>query len=115
MDEQTDQVPAPPEGLSARSAGLWERVLDQYELSAAELELLAEACRSLDRADQLRAVVDLEGVTTTDRWGGKKLHPAHDGEQRARRDYASFMRQLGVRVPPPSPGRGPDPYSARRR
>ena len=50
-------------GLRARGAAFWVSTCTDYELSAAELELLAEVCRQLDLIDDLRAAVERDGVT----------------------------------------------------
>ena len=92
----TAKVPDPPKTLSARSRKLWRAVTREYELSAAENELLHQACESLDRADEAAAVVRKEGVTVRDRYGSPKQHPAADVEARHRSLFASLIRQLGV-------------------
>jgi hypothetical protein len=72
-------------------------VLDEYELSPAEVELLRSALASLDRADEAAAIVDAEGLTTLDRYGSPKMHPACDVEARNRGLYGRFVAQLGVK------------------
>ena len=76
----------------------WRAVLDEYDLSAAEVELLRNALSALDRADQAAAIVDAEGVVTVDRYGSPKMHPACDVEARNRIIYGRFVAQLGVKA-----------------
>jgi len=97
-------------------------VVDEFELSPAELELLRSALVALDRADEAAAVIAVEGVTTTDRYGGAKMHPACDVEARNRALYARFVAQLGVKATVESVAAarvgakpGPKPRAARSR
>lgn len=97
-----------PSGLSKRAGALWRAVLEDYELSSAELELLRCALVALDRADQAAATVKAEGVTVLDRYGSPKAHPACDIEARNRALFARFVAQLGVKMP------AEEPVSSRR-
>lgn len=95
-------APAPPapDGLSDRSAALWAEVVNGWELSPAELELLRSALVALDRADEAAAVVAELGVTVADRWGSPKANPAADIEARNRGLFAAAVRQLGIKLVP---------------
>lgn len=115
MPSKTTKNRRPPAGLSPRSAALWRATHSDFDLSAAEIELLTEALRALDRADQARQVVDRDGPVVPDRYGSPKAHPAVDIEARARAFYAAAVRQLGVRESDPPPSRGPGTFTARRR
>lgn len=90
--------PRVPAGLSERAGRLWKAVVVDYDLSAAELEVLRGAVECLDRADAAAKVVKREGVTTVDRYGCAKAHPALDAEMRARALFNAAVRQLGVRL-----------------
>ena len=105
-------APKAPDGLSTRARRLWRDVLAEYELSAAELEVLRSALVALDRADQAAAVVDAEGVVVVDRYGSPKAHPATDIEARNRTIFARLVAQLGVKV---TPERVDSPQSVRAR
>ena len=111
-------LPRPPAGLSKRSAKLWRQVLDEFELSPAELELLRNALVALDRADEAAAIIAAEGIVTLDRYGSPKQHPATDVESRNRALYGRFLAQLGVKASVESvrhhygAKRGPKPRSA---
>jgi hypothetical protein len=91
-------IPSAPEELSSSSRTLWDAIMAEYELSAAEVEVLRQALLALDRAEQARVVVDREGVTCLDRFGSPKQHPAVDVEARNRLIYAKLVAQLGVRA-----------------
>ena len=90
-------LPPPPADLTERSKLVWSDVLQGFELTAAELEVLRQALVSLDRADQAAAIVSEEGCVTTDRYGSPKAHPAVDVEARSRAIFARLISQLGVK------------------
>jgi hypothetical protein len=47
----------PPTGLKAPGKRLWLSVVDKYVLTAAEVEMLGEACRTSDELDRLERAV----------------------------------------------------------
>jgi hypothetical protein len=66
----------PPTGLRAPGRRLWVSVAEKYVLTAAELEMLGQACRTCDELDRLeRAVRALQELTTTGSTGQLKPHP----------------------------------------
>jgi P27 family predicted phage terminase small subunit len=83
--------PNPPEHLSEDGAAWWRAVNRDYALEPHHLRLLQSACESWDRAQAARALVDAEGITVADRYGGSKAHPAIAVERDAR---SSLMRAL---------------------
>jgi hypothetical protein len=98
-------LPRAPQGLSRKAAKLWRDTVGTFELSAPDLETLAQALRSLDRADQAAAIVDAEGPVVLDRYDTPKSHPAVDVELRHRRMFTSLMKQLDLVVEQPAPER----------
>ena len=72
------QTPKPPNDLEPRGRGrrFWTQTTKDYDLSAAEAEILSEVCRTLDEIEALRAVVASEGVTSTGAAGQVVSHPA---------------------------------------
>jgi hypothetical protein len=91
-------APRAPAGLSRRSAKLWREVVDEFDLSPAELELLRNGLVALDRADTAGAIIEAEGMVTLDRYGSPKMHPAVDVEARSRTLYARCLAQLGIKT-----------------
>jgi hypothetical protein len=54
-----------PTGLRAPGKRLWVAVISKYVLTAAEVEMLGQACRTTDELDRLeRAVRALPNLTT---------------------------------------------------
>jgi Phage terminase, small subunit len=92
--------PVTPIGLTARSARLWRQTCDDYEFTAAELVLLEEALRSLDRADEARRLVDKHGMVVPTEAGGTKMHPAAVIERDCRAAVATMFKQLKLHEAP---------------
>jgi P27 family predicted phage terminase small subunit len=101
------EPPAPPKGLSAASRRWWRRLAGDYGIRDAAGELLLEtALRSLDRAEQARAVLDRDGVTSLDSRGRPKQHPAVTVERDARAGMLAALKALNLDVLPLRDGPG---------
>lgn len=99
----------PPSDLARNGRGrrLWNFVTAQFDLERAEVELLHEAARTLDRIDELRAQVDEDGAMTRGSTGQPVLHPAI-GEERLQRGL--LARLLGqMRIPAATDAAGDEP------
>ncbi len=88
--------PAPPAHLSARSKAFFRKLVSEYALSTAQLELLRRCCESMDRADQAIRVLEAEGVVVVDRHGQSKAHPAAGLERDSRLAVARLLRELNL-------------------
>jgi hypothetical protein len=95
------RLPAPPADLAARGRGrrFWQGVVSEYELSASELALLVEACRSLDELDALRRAVKREGYTVKGSEGQRRAHPALAEMRQARGELRRLLDALGIPAP----------------
>jgi hypothetical protein len=77
-----------PDGLSERSRASWAAVVPARAVSAGRRALIEEALRALDRADQMREVVDRDGPTTVNETSGlTDVHPAVKIEREARQAF----------------------------
>lgn len=65
-----------PAGLNDRGTAYWNHVVTEYELSASELTILIEVCRTLDDLDRLADVIASDGATTLGSQGQTVVHPA---------------------------------------
>ena len=80
-----DESSKAPTGLRAPGKRLWAAVVNKYVLTAAEVEMLAQACRTTDELDRLeRAVRVLPELTTTGSTGQLKPHPLLEEVRRHR-------------------------------
>jgi hypothetical protein len=82
---RSDEAMRPPSGLKAPGRKLWLSVIDKYVLTAAEVEMLAQACRTSDELDRLeRAVRQLSELTVRGSTGQPKAHPLLEEVRRHR-------------------------------
>jgi len=93
----------PPEHLSERAQKLWREIAGTWELDPAAYELLLRLCEAADRADEARAVLEREGITTLDRFGQHRAHPAVAIERDARLAVARLTRELNLSEEPEEP------------
>jgi hypothetical protein len=75
----------PPTGLRSPGRRLWLSVAELYVLTAAEVEMLGQACRTADELDRLeKAVRQLSELTVRGSTGQPKAHPLLEEVRRHR-------------------------------
>jgi len=89
----TEQNP-PPAHLSRRSKQFWRAVTGRYALDIEHLEVLRRALEASDRADEAGDLLRREGITTVDRYGQAKPHPATSVELHNRAAFLRFIEAL---------------------
>ena len=97
----TDKRSMLPEGLSKRSAALWEEVCAEWDLRRNHYVLLEVALRALDRMDQARAEIKKRGLLVTTRSGYTRANPAIMVERDARNGFLNSWKSLGFDLEPP--------------
>jgi P27 family predicted phage terminase small subunit len=100
------KIPNPPKSLGADGRAYWRKIMSDFVVEDHHLDLLRACCEQLDRAAAARAVIAEKGVTTEDRFGQVRTHPAVDSERAAHLAFCRLQRELGLDVLPPS-SRGP--------
>lgn len=90
----------PPKDLSRAGKAMWRRIITEYDLGDASLDVLHEALKALDVAETARAVVEAEGVTLADRFGQPKPHPAMGVYKGALELYYKGMSLLRLDLEP---------------
>jgi phage terminase small subunit len=85
-----------PAGLKPAAKAVWRSVVDGYELERHHLAVLEAACRELDRAAAAEELLADQGEYLTDRYGGKKVHPAVAVARSSRLAAARLLRELGL-------------------
>jgi hypothetical protein len=105
---------SPPRPLGPHGASLWQRVMREYGISdTGGIELLAQACQALDRAEALADAIARDGATIYSRTGVPKTHPACKDELACRAFVVKTLERLGLNVEAISkPGRPTKPYAA---
>lgn len=95
-----------PRPLGEHGAALWRSVTSQYEVAdAAGIEFLTTACQSLDRAEALKAQIDLDGPVIRTK-AGLRDHPALKHEIAARSLCIRTLARLGLDMEPLRDGPG---------
>jgi hypothetical protein len=101
-------VATPPRPLGLHGTKLWESIHREYAIhDAGGVEMLASACASLDRAEQLRECIDAEGPLIRIK-GGLRDNPLLKHELAARAFVVRTIQKLGLNFEPLlTPGRPP--------
>jgi hypothetical protein len=102
----SDPAITPPRPLGTHGAALWGRVMREYRIEdAGGIELLAQACAALDRAEALAEAIAEDGPVVHTR-SGPKSHPACKDELGNRAFVCRVLERLGLNVEViKSPGR----------
>lgn len=90
-------VPKPPDGLGKRGRQLWRSIARDFELSDAELEILAEACSTADLIDRLAEQLSSEELVVAGSRGQTALHPAASEIRQQRALLAQLIAKLSLR------------------
>lgn len=88
--------PKAPEYLSAESRKWYQAVLRLYELEPHHVELLRLAALALDRAEQARQAIAIDGPFVKTRLGETKRHPAVAVERDSMEEFRRLTRELGL-------------------
>ena len=100
--DPTDPASAitPPRPLGKHGMGLWQAVLREYDIAdIGGREMLAQACAALDRAEELREQIDLDGAVVRLKFGVRD-HPALKHELARRAFVVRTLARLALDVEP---------------
>ena len=86
----------PPQYLKPKTRKWWSLVCSEYDLENHHIRLLTLACTAWDRAQDARETIAEEGQTYVDRFGSPKARPEMKIAGEAGRDFAKFLRELGL-------------------
>jgi len=75
-------------------------VVSTFDLDAVALELLATTAAALDRSEQAREHVTVEGLTVVDRFGQTRPHPLLAVERDSRAQFMAGLRALALDLEP---------------
>jgi hypothetical protein len=90
----------PPRKLGDHGRNLWDRIMSEYGITdSGGIEMLAQACAGLDRAEALRAQIDADGEVIRSR-GAVREHPAIKLELAARAFVVRTLGRLGLNFEP---------------
>lgn len=91
-----NDVPDPPDHLSAESSAWWRETLAVYVLQDHHIRLLQAACEAWDRTAHARRTIKREGAYFKDRFGQPKAHPALAEERASRNEFRLLVREIGL-------------------
>lgn len=83
----------PEQALGERGKAFWSALTKVLEFAPQETEVLLEACRTLDRINDLTAVIEADGTMISGSMGQRILHPA---VAEVRQLQAAFVRLTGA-------------------
>src|SRR5262249_2685976 len=93
------RVSPPPRPLGTHGSRLWETVQVEYRIEdRGGIEILAQCCASLDRAEDLAAAIARDGSVVYSRAGAPKTHPAVKDELACRAFVTRSLERLGLNV-----------------
>jgi len=99
-------IGTPPRKLGKAGLALWNAVVNEYDVAdSGGRELLCLAGQTLDRAEQLKEIIDKDGPVLRTKTG-TKAHPACRDEIQNRMAVARLLKQLGVTLEPLRTGGG---------
>jgi phage terminase small subunit len=82
--------------LSAAAARWYRQIAGEYQLESHHLRLLEAAAGAWDRVQSARAILDEEGLCTTDRFGQRRAHPMANVERDNKILFARLLRELNL-------------------
>jgi hypothetical protein len=95
--EPAPEIPKPPRKLGKFGMAVWSRVQGEYGITdSGGIELLAQACSAVDRAEAFAERIAADGEVIHTRTGIPKAHPALKDELAARAFTVRTLERLGV-------------------
>lgn len=97
----------PPKTFSKEAAGLWKRILDEYQIQdQAGLLILRTALEAFDRMREAQEIIAREGAQVMDRFQQWKAHPLLTVEKDSRAALLQALKSLNLDLEPlGQPGR----------
>lgn len=93
--------PKSPPGLSAEARHWWRRIQIDYAITdPGGLFVLRAAVEAFERMLQAQTILAAEGLTTVDRFGQSRAHPAVIIERDSRGSMLAAIKQLGLDLEP---------------
>jgi hypothetical protein len=101
---------SPPRDLGQHGRKLWDEVQAAYGIAdRGGIELLAQACAALDRAEALATAIASDGAIVYTRTGVPKSHSGCKDELACRAFVLRTLERLGLNVEALKPGPGRPP------
>jgi P27 family predicted phage terminase small subunit len=85
-----------PKYLGPSGKAFWKKIVADYEIENHHAELLGRACKTIDRLEEIRKVLDAEGCFVVDRFGQKREHPGVHAETQYKILLSRLLREIGL-------------------
>ena len=92
--------PKAPDGLSCEAKRWWRKIVTGWELDDAGFLVLESALECFDRMRQAQQMLKKEGITSKDRFGQEKVHPAVLVERDAKAGLLRALRAMNLQIEP---------------
>jgi phage terminase small subunit len=102
-------VPRPPDALRSSGRAFWRKITSVYDLSPAEVALLARACRTLDTLADIDRTLMREGLVVTGSTGQRRGHPLLGAMSELQRTLEVLIRGMALPMPDEDVGRRRSP------
>jgi len=110
MKNSKNFAPPPPEGritgpkapkaLSREAKRWWRKICSGWQLDDAAYLVLESGLECFDRMREAQAILGKEGITSTDRFGQAKVHPAVLVERDAKAGLLRALRAMNLQIEP---------------
>jgi len=89
-------TPQPPDHLTEHAKVWFSRIVAEFVIEDALVELLRKAAEALDLADQHLAIIKTEGPTVVDRFKQVREHPSGKAFRDSVREFRNSIKDLGL-------------------
>lgn len=90
------KAPAPPANLAPKARKLWRKITEAYDLRVDELDTLEDACRVVDKIDELERIMRGDGLSLVNARGEVVMHPALRESRQQRALLLQLWKRLGL-------------------
>ena len=102
-------IPRVPGGLGPAGRAFWRKIVAVYELSPAEMALLARACRTLDVLARIDRELAAGGLVVTGSTGQPRANPLLASQAEQARVLETLIRGMSLPMPGEAEGRRRSP------
>jgi hypothetical protein len=94
-----EPTPTAPPSLTPATQAWVDAVVEEFEFSASDMQLLLLAAKTLDEIEECNSLIAAQGLIIPGREGGMRAHPAATILRHARGDFGRMLRQLDLEPP----------------
>lgn len=115
MKKPSSALPRPPRRLSREAKRWWNTLVSEWQLDSAALLILEGGLEAFDRMRAAQRLIEAEGLTVTDRFGQRKVHPAVLIERDCKATLLRKLKSLALDLEPLHSGPGCPPGGGKPR